>query len=156
MSATNQWSRMLRHPGHKLPSTGTNHSSAILFFEHTHSWHRANHSVFYSLRAWVSEQTFQRVSNRMIDTCYHYKLSNKHVTEVSTAVWNCLNELQWLKDITCLPWSSRTRIVTNYKITEQEPVQKQGGMRGNLSCGQKVLVDSHRQIWLYRRDNTRK
>ena len=27
-----------------------------------------------------------------------------------------------------------------------EPVQKQGRMRGNLPCGQEVLVDSHRQI----------
>ncbi len=91
----------------------------------------------------------------MIVTSYHYKLSNKHVPEVSTVVWNCLNELEWFEESACLPWSLRTRIVINYLMTEQEPVQKQGGIRGNLPCGQEVLVDSRCQIWLSNNNNTR-
>ncbi len=155
MSAKNQSSRMLQHPGCKLSSTWTNHSCALLFLSiHTHDTELTT-QCFTPREHWISEQTFQRVSNRMIDTSSHYKLSNKHVNEVSTAVWNWLNELEWLKDIACLPWSLRTRIVIKYIMTEQEPVQKQGGTRGNLTCGQEVLVDSCCQIWLSNSNNTR-
>ncbi len=59
--------------------------SALL--EHTHSWHRANHSsVLLSERKSEKEQTFHIVSNSIVDTNYHYKLINKHVTEVLTVV----------------------------------------------------------------------
>ena len=119
MSAENQWSRMLQHPGCKLSSTGTNHSSAMFLLSiHTHDT-ELNTQCFTPWEYWVSEQTFQRVSNRMNDTSYHYKLSNKHVTGVSTAAWNCLNELEWLEDSACLPWSLRTRMVSNHMMTEQ-------------------------------------
>ncbi len=155
MSAENQWSRMLQHPGCKLSSTGMNHSSAMLFLSiHTHDTELTT-QCFTPWEYWVSKQTFQRVSNGMIETSYHYKLSNKHVIEVSTAVWNCLIELEWLEDSVCLHWSLRTRIVITYITTEQEPVQKQGGTRGNLTCGQEVLVDSCCQIWLSNSNNTR-
>ena len=94
------------------------HSGAVLFMSiHTHK-QRANHSSAIHLVGWVKEQTFQIVWDRLVDTSYHYKLNNKHVTEVFTNVWNCLIELEWLEDIACLPWSLRTRMVKDHMKTE--------------------------------------
>ena len=73
----------------------------------------------YSLRVWVKEETFQLVSNKIVDTSKHYKLSYKHVTKVSTDVWNCLIELELLEDIAFLSRTHSSGEISDQIKTEQ-------------------------------------
>ena len=118
-SLLNQWARVQHHPGHKTPSTELTTQMQRSSWANTLISTELTTPVQYSLRVRVKEQTFQIVSKMIVNTSKHCKLSNKHVTEVSTDVWNCLIELEWLEDIACLSRTHSSGEVSDQIKTEQ-------------------------------------
>ncbi len=97
-----------------------NHSDSVLFLSIQLINTELTTSVWYSMRVQVKVQTFQIVSKWIFDTSKHYKLNHKHITEVSTDMWNCLIEFEWMEDIACLSrtHSSRFKGVSDHIKTE--------------------------------------
>ena len=134
-SLLHQWTRVQGHPGHKTPSTELTTQMQRSPWVNTLISTELTTPVQYSLGVRVKEQTFQIVSKMIVNTSKHYKLSNKHVTEVSTDVWNCLIELEWLEDIVCL---SRTH--SSEEVSDQiKTVQNQSKNKENWE--ETYLVD---------------
>ena len=117
-SLPNQWARVQRHPGHKTPSIELTVQMQRSSWANPLTSTELTTPVQYSLRVRVKEQTFQIVS-KIVNTSKHCKLSNKDVTEVSTDVWNCLIELEWLDNIAYLSRTHHSKEFSDPIKTEQ-------------------------------------
>jgi hypothetical protein len=107
--------RVQRHPGHNILSTELTTQVQCSSWAYTLICTELITPVWYSSRVWVKEQTFQVVSNWIVDTSKHYKLSNKHVTEVSKNMWTRLIKLEWLEYFACLSRTHSSEEVSNHK-----------------------------------------
>ncbi len=108
---------MQRHPGHKYQAHELTTHVQCSFSTYTHL-HRANHSSVILLGS-ASEEADLPIPVNRLTLAKHYQLSNKHVTEVSTIIWNYLIELEWLEDIVCLSRTHSSEEVSNHRKTEQ-------------------------------------
>ena len=91
--------------------------------------------VQYSSGVWSKIADLPNSGKRNVDTSKQYKLTNKHVTEVSQNKRNCLSESKCLEEIACLtPLYSEKQVKTYKDRAQLVKRTKENYKEENLPC----------------------